>query len=204
MQVDRLSDLEDARTYAQPVSRWMTDAASPYLPWLLGSQERAREFVFSRLDIAESEYSRHRTHVLLEDGQCIGGFVALPGTDLPRARRADLFSIVSAAGASDSALLARLRAARQAFAPVPAESFYLSKIGILPSARSRGLGALLLKSFLQMGAQMGHRCYRLDVSHDNAVAMALYERFGFTTVHTGTPQDRGVRYVAMELMSHAQ
>jgi ribosomal protein S18 acetylase RimI-like enzyme len=57
---------------------------------------------------------------------------------------------------------------------------YLSSIGTVGWARGRGLGRLVTASALLDAAQAGSDLIHLGVFADNAPAIALYRRLGFT------------------------
>jgi ribosomal protein S18 acetylase RimI-like enzyme len=53
-------------------------------------------------------------------------------------------------------------------------------IGLLPQFRGRGLGAALMQAVLREASSRGFVRIELTVRADNAPAISLYERFGFT------------------------
>lgn len=59
-------------------------------------------------------------------------------------------------------------------------------LGVSPSAAGRGLGTVLLQAGLSRLAHGGAHRVILYVEADNEPALALYQRAGFTTVHTDT------------------
>lgn len=56
----------------------------------------------------------------------------------------------------------------------------LMTIGVAPHAQRRGLAAALMEDLIARAAAQGARRMLLEVRVDNAPAIALYERFGFT------------------------
>ena len=52
-----------------------------------------------------------------------------------------------------------------------------------PDHRRRGLGLAVVAALLDWGAERGATTAYLQVTSDNAAALALYERLGFTTHH---------------------
>jgi GNAT superfamily N-acetyltransferase len=202
MRIARLIDLVDASMYLDAVATWMIDASSPYLPWLLGGVEATRRLVLGQLRQPVSELSADASYVLLENGRCLGGFVAFAGSALGTARRADVRAIVRGAQAVDrKALSQRLELARDMFLPVPSDCFYLSRIGVLEEARGRGLGTRLMDEYLQIGSRNGFRRFRLDISDGNAAAAALCARHRFASMKpVARAPDFG--YLAMERTDH--
>ena len=57
-------------------------------------------------------------------------------------------------------------------------------IEVAPAHRRRGLGLTVMAALLGWGAEQGATTAYLQVLGDNAPALALYERLGFTTHHT--------------------
>ena len=55
-------------------------------------------------------------------------------------------------------------------------------IGVAPSAQRRGVGARLLTALLDRSRELGAQAVLLEVRVDNAPAIALYERSGFTVI----------------------
>jgi GNAT superfamily N-acetyltransferase len=102
----------------------------------------------------------------------------------------------AADGALRVQLLSRSRFARYAYVQNAGVSLaagtacisrdWLSVHGMrtLPHARSQGLGASLLSAFVGMAWQRGVTRAFLQVEADNAPALGLYRRFGFTTAWT--------------------
>lgn len=204
MRIVNLTDLDDPSEYTEDVSTWMTDASSPYFSWLLGGEEATRQLIRTQLPQPVSEFSAEVTHVLLDDDRCVGGFVALSGSAVARARRADLLAIVAGGPAASRATVAkRLEASRDMFLPVPPECFYLSRIGVLEHARGRGFGSLLLEQYLLVGSRNGFHRFRLDVSDDNEVAIALFVRHGFAPMDAEPSRTSDFKYVAMERVDNA-
>jgi len=55
-------------------------------------------------------------------------------------------------------------------------------VAVAPTAQGRGLGTTLLTALLDRAAEQGARRVTLEVRADNAPAIALYQRHGFTRV----------------------
>ena len=60
----------------------------------------------------------------------------------------------------------------------------LLRIAVGLGSRGRGIGTNLLGAGLEAVRERGVRRVLLEVAADNVSAIALYERFGFTRIHT--------------------
>lgn len=118
--------------------------------------------------------------VLFGQAQPVGGFIALTGAELAHCRLQDALAAAAATPAGErSALARRLRSGRSLFPAVGAGDLHLSRMGVLPAARGRGYGRAILNAFLEEGRMRGFSRFTLDVSADNAAALALYRSAGF-------------------------
>ncbi|MFI9741776.1 GNAT family N-acetyltransferase [Streptomyces sp. NPDC052494] len=65
-----------------------------------------------------------------------------------------------------------------------ADELVMDGIAVAPGHRGAGIGTMLLREIAAVAAEAGCRRIRLDVIDVNPRARALYERHGFTAVHT--------------------
>src|ERR1700681_1875649 len=77
---------------------------------------------------------------------------------------------------------------------VPGDAWYLSIIGILPSAQGRGLGATLLEGTLAEASQANATCYLETFTPRN---LRFYERLGFRRVAEHLEPTTSREYVVM-------
>lgn len=66
-------------------------------------------------------------------------------------------------------------------AAMPDEA-YVQTLGVAPAHQRKGFGATLLRALLDDAKTRGLDRVGLEVRVDNAAAIALYERFGFTPI----------------------
>lgn len=194
-----LHELPDPDRYRPAVLDWISEAGQPYFDWLLGSRKAARAAVEAWSQRNSSELSLHRVRMIVADGDAVvGGYIALPASDLRRARAADAAALATASGGEErSALLTRLRASRGLFhVPEPGE-YYLSKMAVVPDARGRGHGRAIARAYLEAGRRLGHEAFCLDVAAANTVARDLYESLGFALAKQSQVPDTPLSYVAM-------
>jgi GNAT superfamily N-acetyltransferase len=78
---------------------------------------------------------------------------------------------------------------------VPADAWYLSIIGILPSAQGRGLGAALLAGTLEEASHANVTCYLESFTPRN---LRFYERLGFRRVAGNLEPTTNKDYVVMQ------
>jgi len=180
---------------------WIVDASNPYLAELLQSCGASEETVRGWAESASSEFWIGRARLVIGiDGEAVGGYIAMRGDELASCRRSDMARLLKT---TPKPLLRQLstflKATGALFAPVSPDDFYLSKVGVLGAYRQQGLGSRLVADWLAQGVAMGSRCFRLDVSKDNAAAISLYERHGFSTFYEGRAPDYQLGYVSMQL-----
>jgi GNAT superfamily N-acetyltransferase len=82
----------------------------------------------------------------------------------------------------------------RADAVVSPEAWYLSILGVLPSAQGRGLGATLIEPTLAEADALGVTCY-LETFSERAVR--FYERLGFRSCAVHDEPTTGARYAIM-------
>jgi ribosomal protein S18 acetylase RimI-like enzyme len=179
-------------------AEWILDAGSPHLAWLyLG--DRALQTVVAYLDSERSELWAGHVTALVEDDAVIGGYVAVDGSELARRRRADTTQLVKWTPVDERPQLRRrLELSQDVYLPVDPGQRFLSKIGVLPAWRGRGLGGELLDAFVRESFERGFGSVRLDVRR-GSVAHGLYERRGFRELGARALEPLGVEYVAMTL-----
>lgn len=172
------------REWIAPLVQGIHEAGRPYFDHLFGSSEQALAELARWVERPSSEVALERAVVTLVEGLPAGGFLALGGGDLARARRADMMTLLLRRGGGGARGLAeRLEGAGTApaggFPPVEGDLYYLSKIWVSPPFRGRGLGAFLLDAYLRRGREEGFLGFALDVHSENRAAIELYRRAGF-------------------------
>jgi ribosomal protein S18 acetylase RimI-like enzyme len=84
----------------------------------------------------------------------------------------------------------------------PEDECVLVGMWVDPSARGQGVGEALVRTVVRAAAEQGRRRVVLEVAHENAPALALYERMGFRpTGRTGVmPHDASITELEMDLL----
>src|SRR5579884_3809310 len=115
----------------QQVLPWVLLAGEPYYSWLFGDAEHATQILSTWIERPSSEVSVLRSHLLFGGNEIAGGFIALSGSDLKKARKADAIALLTVHPSIDrQTLMSRLAAAREMFSPVDDDEYYRSKRSI--------------------------------------------------------------------------
>jgi ribosomal protein S18 acetylase RimI-like enzyme len=197
-----LADVSDRDRFLPELVPLVHEAGNPYFDWIFGGASRARKELSRWMQRPSSEVALARTTVLPDGKAVAGAYIALAGDQLRRCRTADAVALIASMRDEERhELRARLHAARGLFAPVDPGDWYLSKLAVHASFRGRGLGRELVSAYREAGENAGFQAFRLDVSHDNAAAIALYLAKGFRIAHDGWSADGSVRYLGMRLVA---
>lgn len=84
----------------------------------------------------------------------------------------------------------------------PEDDCFLVGMWVDPAARGNGVGEVLARTVVDAAGEQGRSRVVLEVAHENAAAIALYERVGFVaTGRTGAmPHDPSITEFEMELV----
>ncbi len=193
MDLRELARDEKPERFAAAVLPWIHEAGNPYFDWIFGEQASARHVLEHWIRRPSSEISVRRVVALFLEERPVGGFIAFCMDELLHCRKADLLALLSS-DLERAALLGRLEAVRDLFAPGEPDDYYLSKIGLLVECRGRGLGRALLEACARRGAEGGFGRLRLELSSDNARASRFYERAGFQEIEKRRSTETGIEY----------
>lgn len=178
---------------------WILEAGNPYYGWLFGDAQLTRRVLDAWTRRASSEVSILRVQILMCDAEVAGGFIALDGLELKRARKADTVALLTAVSEADrAALIRRLASATDLFSPVADDEYYLSKMGLHSRFRGKGYGRELLDRYTNGGKSRGYTRYRLDVHAGNEAAIRLYQGFGFEIADSARTGDGTLEYYSMK------
>jgi ribosomal protein S18 acetylase RimI-like enzyme len=72
-------------------------------------------------------------------------------------------------------------------------------MGVVPGHRGAGHGATIVRQYLDVGATMGYRQFRLDVWAGNRAAVHLYEAAGFRVLRESSVDQGRMTYLDMAL-----
>jgi GNAT superfamily N-acetyltransferase len=179
---------------------WVVEAGRPFFDWYFGT-DRVEGIVRAWMVRPSSEIAISRATVAKTGRTVVGGFIALDGTTLRTCRLADAIATLwhEEDPARHGAMRERISAAGGLFPAVESDTLYLSKIGVLPEFRGRGLGRWLVERSMERCRRQGLRRMRLDVSATNVTALRLYRSMGFIVVSRSQIPGTSLRYLAMAL-----
>jgi ribosomal protein S18 acetylase RimI-like enzyme len=179
---------------------WVREAGNPYYDWLFGDAARAESALTQWMRRPSSEVFVGRVSLLVDDGQTVGGFIALSGSELAACRRADAVATLQTVEPEErGSVLARMHSTRGLFTIPSAEEFYLSKMGVLPDFRGAGHGATIVRQYVDVGAALGFQRFRLDVWTGNRPAVQLYKAVGFRVLRESSIDQARMTYLDMAL-----
>lgn len=168
---------------AHRVARYLFSSAPDVLAYSLAPQrdEPTTFMVLAAGFVAnDGAFSHKRVIVAEREGTLVGAVACFPAKDKNAIFARTARPVLKALPARDWPTLA-MRGVR--IAPfgdgIPEDSLYLSQIGVDPSARSQGIGSLLLDAVFAHAKSLGLARVSLHVSIDNPRAEALYARHGF-------------------------
>lgn len=193
-----LHETLDEKSVYESILPWIKAAGNPYYDWLFQDPATSTFFIELSIRNPQSEISITRIHALFVDDQIAGGFIALDGESLFRCRKADMkYLITKTNSVQRKEIMLRLSLSQGLFPTVSKDEYYLSKIGINPSFKGKGYGALLMGRYLEQGERAGLSKYRLDVFAENQVTIKWYEKCGFRIDKETTTKDGQLKYFSM-------
>ena len=195
--IEPLSE-KDRPDLVAPLAEWILEAGEPYYSMLFGGRESALAAVRRWMARSSSEIALSRVRIASVGGSVAGGFIGLNGSELARARKADLIALTSADPGRAKGLLERLAALKGLFVEIEPDEYYLSKIFIALRFRGKNLSRPLLRAYLVAGQRAGHRRFALDVRADNAPAIRAYSRAGFSISARTSSVDGTANYLSMK------
>ena len=176
----RLDGTPENEKFIPAIMCWMPSADQPFLTWLHGSEEAARAIIEERLRRQTSQAWLGRLSLALINSEPFGGFVGLSGAVQQRCFLADLVALLSGVDMERRVAFAKkIREAFSVFPPIPPDAYFLSRMGISPEYRGRGLGSYVVGSFLEQGRAEGFNHFQLHVFAENEPAVRLYRSSGF-------------------------
>jgi ribosomal protein S18 acetylase RimI-like enzyme len=185
----------DLIQYALP---WVMEAGNPYYTLVLGGAESTLRMLDTWMRRSSSEISISRVQFLICESEFAGGFIALSGGELRKARKSDSIALLNTCGVGDRpALIQRMANLSDLFLPVADDEYYLSKLGLNSQYRGRKLGRVLVERYIEEGRIRGYMRYRLDVQAGNEAAIRSYCSAGFQRCERNESKDGTLAYYSM-------
>ncbi len=148
----------------------------------------------------QSELALQNTQLMVASDRVAGGFTGFSGRQLRRRRETDLIDLVRRAKRPRCPRLRRrLKDLMPLYAPVAANDFYLSKIGLCPRANTDELGPALVDASIRRARNGGFDHIRTDVDADRCELIPILSDSGFQIRHRGQAPDAGITYLNMAL-----
>lgn len=177
---------------------WLRDAGRPHHELLLSGTD-PDAVLRAWIERSTSEFALKNIRVLIADDDIAGGYLAMPGREVDRRRQEDLLDLARRRGrAAYAHIRACVRDLYPLFSPIRRNDFYLSRIGILPHKRGRGLAHHLIQDCIERATARGADRIRLDVSGDNAIAISLFQSHRFEIDYRGHALGANLFYEGMK------
>ena len=93
-----LNDYPDREAAVAAVLPLVHDAGNPYFDWFFGSTERASAALAALIPLDSPEVAAHRVKLAVAAGEIVGMYLALPGVQLTRCRKADTITLLKELG----------------------------------------------------------------------------------------------------------
>jgi len=167
-----------------------TDISDAIVEDILGAWKPSSDILFSRdealsiirnlISVERSEFAMKNICVLTSNDSVMGVTLSLEMSKVQAARQANIFGILSDID-NKKEFMTKLSRYNQCFQSLPKENgVYLSKFSVAEPFRRQGIGRILMEHFLDH--YNSKRPIFLEVHKSNAVAIRLYEQYGFKKV----------------------
>jgi ribosomal protein S18 acetylase RimI-like enzyme len=152
----------------------------------LGSAERGRQALSAYFRLPGNRFSYEFSHLAAVDDEPAALLLAFPGELFGRLNRKAFWQMPRVYSLTEVVEFFRRALILKDEEEVARYEFYVAHLAVHADFRRKGLGKLLLEHAQNLALQNGLRKVSLLAELENTGAIALYERFGFTTVKTYT------------------
>ncbi|MFA6028310.1 MAG: GNAT family N-acetyltransferase [Elusimicrobiota bacterium] len=183
---------------APDISRLLLESAPHFLPASFGPRVGPTLTALSAL--RENIFSHEHVRLAQAEGKTVGMLLGYMGSEKKAEELRTGTLLLRSLGVPLLGRLPALLRLQGSIGRIPADSFYVSNVAVDPAARGRGIGEALLADAERTALAQGAASLCLDVEADNAGALKLYARLGFT-IESTTPLMRiGGRSFALHRM----
>ena len=148
----------------------------------LGSGERGQKALSDYFRLPGNRFSYQLSHLAYVDGKPAALLLAFPGGSFGRLTRRTLWQMLRVYSPAEVIEFFRRARILKDEEEVGQDEFYVAHLAVCADFRRKGLGKLLLEYAQKLALRSGLHKVSLLAELENTGAIALYERFGFTTV----------------------
>lgn len=148
----------------------------------LGSAERGRQALGAYFSLPANRFSYELAHLATVDGKPAALLLAFPGERFGRLNRKTFWQMLCVYTLPEVLEFFRRALILKDEEEVARDEFYVAHLAVCADFRRKGLGKILLEHAQKLALRNGLRKLSLLAELENTGAIALYERFGFTTV----------------------
>lgn len=161
------------------------------VPLIYSSGPAAFDYVFPRAQAflrdvfvrQHGQFSYRQHWVGEQDGRVVVTGTLVSADDNLRHMLAATWQILRFYGLAQALGVIRRGLQMEQLIPPPKKGLnYLAHLGVQPGLTGQGIGTQLIDYFLKLGCARGLSRAALDVSAENPLAQALYERLGFSVL----------------------
>ena len=152
----------------------------------LGSAERGRQALSAYFSMPANRFSYEFAHLATVDNKPAALLLAFPGKLFGRVNRKTLRQMLRVYSLPEVLEFFRRALILKDEEEVERHEFYVAHLAVCADFRRMGLGKLLLEYAQKLALRSGLHKLSLLAELENSGAIALYKRFGFTTVKTYT------------------
>ena|GEM_PF-161935 len=167
---------------APDIARFMLESAPRFLPACFGPRIGS---ALERLSALKGTiFSHEHVKIARSNGRAVGMLLGYTGR---QKKDEELRTGLLLLGSLRTSLLGKIPALlrlQNSIGKIPSDSFYISNVAVDPEARSLGIGNVLIADAEETARALGLETICLDVETDNARAIKLYKRLGFSIERT--------------------
>lgn len=178
--MDNVSIRKGSPEDAQDFSQLVLYTGPELLPALFGSESNVRNVMKGSFQRVRNAFSYEHSHFIEANGEIAAMALAFTCDQMRREQLRTLLFILRHLKLSFLTQIVYLYRSSQILVQITEGDSYLAHIAAYPKFRSLGFGTKLLELIEEEARAAGSKRMVLDVETDNAEAIKLYERLGYT------------------------